>query len=169
MKKLMKIMAMAVVAVVMAAGFASCSKSDDNGINPSTSTNYYGVMKINLKLSDDVLSLADITVTYTDENSKEHTETLTTGTFTKDIKFNSLPAKALYKVSYKMKENLPNKESFDIAITDDSSTGKTDGTKFPILVLSKYDRESGGVSKDMAETIIKDFCSTKGFDKTLEK
>lgn len=168
MKRIMKIMAIAVVAVVTAVGFASCSKSDDESGSGSGS-NYYGVMKINLSVSEDVLSLADITINYTDENSTEHTEKLTTTSFKQDFRFKSLPAKAKYKISYKMKETAPNKETFDIAYTDDSYAAKTDGTKSAVMLVSKKVEESLGINKQQAEEAIKILCNEGGFDQTLQK
>lgn len=164
----MKIMAIAVVAVVTAVGFASCSKSDDESSSGSGS-NYYGVMKINLSVSEDVLSLADITINYTDENSTEHTEKLTTTSFKQDFRFKSLPARAKYKISYKMKEMAPNKETFDIAYTDDSYAAKTDGTKSAVMLVSKKVEESLGINKQQAEEAIKILCNEGGFDQTLQK
>ncbi len=168
MKRIMKIMAMAVVAVVTTACFASCSKSDDESGNGSGS-NYYGEMKLNLKVSEDVLSLADITINYTDANSTEHTEKLTSAGFKQNFRFNSLPARAKYKISYKMKETTPSKETFDITYTDDSYAAKTDGTKSAVMLVSKKFKESLGVNKQEAEGIIKLFCNEAGFDQTLQK
>lgn len=161
-------MAMTLMAAVAVVCFASCNKSDDNGGITPDSSSYYGEMHIKLTVSQDVLNVANIKITYTDANSKEQTEDLTSTTFTKDIKFASLPAKAKYKVSYTAKENV-SKNEFTISINDESSARKTDGKSSPTYVESKYSATSDGVTKDLAIESIKRYCESKGFDTTLEK
>ena len=63
----------------------------------------------------------------------------------------------------------PNKETFDIAYTDDSYAAKTDGTKSAVMLVSKKVEESLGINKQQAEEAIKILCNEGGFDQTLQK
>ncbi len=169
MKKIMRIMAMAVVAVAMAAGFASCSKDDGaNGLIPEKS--YYPSLKFDLKVSEDALSIADFSVTYLDENGQEKTEAFNTTSFSKTIKFNSLPAKVKYSVNYKMKSTIPDKEKFDLSVYDNSKAGKSDGTNFySALKLSSLSQNGKGIKKENIATDFGRYYDNWSNEGTIEK
>lgn len=153
MKKIIRMMMMAMVAVAMMTGFASCSKDSDgtNGLIPEK--NYYPALKFDLKVSEDALSIADFSVTYLDENGQEKTEAFNTTSFSKTIKFNSLPAKVKYSVTYKMKSTMPDKEKFNLSIYDYSKAGKSDGTNFySDLKLSTRSQSGKGIKKEKVAT-----------------
>lgn len=171
MNKIIKLMMVALVAVAVMTGFASCSKSDDSGSQvPGGSKTYTPMLKMDLKISEDALSVADFTVTYLDENGQEKSEAFTSTTFTKTVNFKSLPAKVKYTVTYKMKSTLPDKDSFDLLISDCSQAGKSDGEgNFSALDLKAYSRETKGVKKEKLEETLERYYGKWSNEGTIEK
>lgn len=117
MKKTFKWMTMALVAIVMSVGFAACSSDDDNN-NGGGSGNGNYALSIDLSYSEDLLSLMDITVTYTDANGQNKTEAVTSTTFKKQIVYPSKPSVIKYTVYRTRKSNVPDKDKFDITTAE---------------------------------------------------
>lgn len=169
MKKVMKWMMMAMAAIVLTVGFAACS-SDDDDDNGGSSKQTYGELELNIKLSQDALSVADFTIKYLDESGTEQTEQITSTSYTKDIKFKSLPAKVKYTVSATVKENLPAKEKFDITITDTSKAGKVSGNgEYKGANLHLTSVTGKGVNKDKIADYITKVCNNWSNDVTISK
>lgn len=116
MKKYFKNIMLAAVAVLGMTTLAACSSSDDNPEEEQKPTS--GVFVYNFYLSETVLKVADIKITYTDCSGKEITEEVTvekcskditngeakekgaTMCYTKEIKATSLPATSGYKMKW---------------------------------------------------------------------
>ncbi len=168
MKKIMRMMMMAMAAVAMMTGFASCNKDSDNSVIPEK--NYYPALKLDLKVSEDALSVADFTVTYLDGDGKEQTEAFNTTSFSKTIKFNSLPAKVKYSVTYTMKSTLPDKEKFDLSVYDSSKAGKTDGLNYySELKMTTLSKSGKGLKKENIATGLEICYGNWGNEGTIEK
>lgn len=116
MKKTFKMMMMALVTIMMSVGFAACSSDDDGNNGGSGNGNY--ALSIDLSYSEDLLSLMDITVTYTDANGQDKTEAVTSTTFKKQIVYPSKPSVIKYTVNRTRKSNVPDKDKFDITIAE---------------------------------------------------
>lgn len=148
MKKIMKMMAMALVAVAMTVGFAACSSSDDDNNGGGGSQSITGKLNINYTFSDDLLAIADIQVTYIDSDGKTtKTETITTSPFKKEITYNSLPVTTSYTLQATLKSSYPEKDKYNISIQNGSiisSTAgafKTGGTKGQETTVKKENIE----------------------------
>lgn len=170
MNKIIKLMMIALVAVAVMTGFASCSKSDSGSQVPGSDKTYTPMLKMDLKISEDALSVADFTVTYLDENGQEKSEAFTSTTFTKTVNFNSLPAKVKYTVTYKMKSTLPDKDSFDLLISDSSKAGKSDGEgNFSALKFKTRNQHSKGTKKEKLEEALQRYYGKWSNEGTIEK
>ncbi len=166
----MKWMMMAMAAIVLSVGFAACSSSDDDDDNGGgSSTQAYGELKLNIKLSEDALSVADFTIKYLDETGTEKTENINSTNYTKDIKFNSLPATVKYTVSATVKESLPDKEKFDISITDASEAGKVSGKEYKGANLHLTSVTGKGVAKEKVADYITKVCKNWSNNVTISK
>lgn len=168
MKKVMKLMMMAMAAIVLSVGFSSCS-SDDNDNKSEDTQQAYGEMNLNFTISEDALSVADFTVTYLDENGAEKSELITNTKFSKDIKFKSLPARAKYTITTAIKTTLPDKEKFDISIADNSTIGKVEGTTYDSCNLHKTSISGTGIKRTDIIGYITRACKDWGNDVTINK
>ncbi len=108
---------MLALAVILFAGFTSCSSSDDN--NNSTSTEdtsipVSGIIQCKFTPSEDQLTIFDFTVEYTDESGQSKTETIT-GAWEKEVTFKTLPAKATLSIKRSLKANVElTKDSYHV-------------------------------------------------------
>lgn len=131
MKKYIKNILLAAVAVLSMTTFAACSSDDDpKGEEETKPTS--GDFVYNFYLSETVLKVADIEITYTDCSGKEITEKVTadkcstditdgepktlgaTMCYTKEIKTTSLPATSGYKMTWTVKTGGLTEEKFII-------------------------------------------------------
>lgn len=117
MKKWMKMMAMALMAVAMTVGFAACSSSDDdnNGDTPGSATVVGGKVEYNITIPEDLLAVANVNFVYKDENGNDKTESVTSKDFKKEIIYNKLPATAYSYFEVKLKKNYTHKETYDFS------------------------------------------------------
>lgn len=149
MKKVFKLMMMALAAIVMSAGFAACSSSDDDDNNGGSSDNGNYALDINLTYSEDLLSLFDITVTYTDANGQDKTEAVTSTTFQKQITYTSKPSVIKYTINRTRKSTTPDKDKFDITIAENIQPLKIiKGESYLVGNLSKKTVSTSGVKKE---------------------
>ena len=114
MKKIIKMMAMALVAVTMIAGLSACSSSDDDNTTPEKkeitvrTTISYGInsyIKEDKAVYPGVLCNPDFvktTITYYDENNNEVTEEVKDGKFSKTITYKKFPVKTGYTINYEL-------------------------------------------------------------------
>lgn len=156
MKKIMRIMAMVVVAVAMAAGFASCSKSDDNsGITVPTGTMATSAkLDMNISFSDDILATCDITAYYIDSDGTKKTETVTSSPFKKEVTYNSLPVKVEYGFSVTPKSNVPEDKELDIIAKDNSSIYAVAGSKSKVVLSGHFNESAQGVPSSELSSFI---------------
>ena len=152
MKKIMKMMAMALVAVAMTVGFAACSSSDDDNNGGGGSQSITGKLNMNFTFSEDLLAVADIKVTYIDSDGKtEKTEDITTTTFNKEITYNSLPVTTSYTLQATLKSSYTvDKEKYDISIKDGSIVSSTSGARVQGTIFTS----TTGVKKEGLERLL---------------
>lgn len=97
---------MLALVTVLLAGFASCSKSDDdNNTSKQNTTATSGLMSFDFVPTEDDLIVYDITAEYTDASGKQQTETIT-GEWKKSVTFTTLPAKASLVIKMALKANV---------------------------------------------------------------
>lgn len=136
MKKVFKFMMMALVAIVMSAGFAACSSDDDdNNKTPETpqKTKVYYHQTIDITFSDDLQALypMGIAIDICEGDSANGPGPSigfnTAKHFEQDLSFMFIPTVYSYKVNFNLsyydKEKiaaLPEKESYDLTWTDNS-------------------------------------------------
>lgn len=94
-------------AAVAATMLVSCSSSDDDDYKVNEQ-----VVSLSFEPNEDLLSLFDISVNYTDENGKEQTEKLT-GKFSKTLTIRKFPASGAFKLVATVKSSIPDKGSFN--------------------------------------------------------
>ena len=115
MKKIIKMMAMTLVAIAMIAGLTACnSSSDDDNTTPekneitvraNISYNIEQDITVAKAVYPEVLcnpDYAKTTITYYDENNKEVTEEIKDGKFSKTITYKKFPVKAGYTINYEL-------------------------------------------------------------------
>lgn len=157
MKKIMRIMVMAVVAVVMAAGFNSCSKSDDNSsqtVIPTGTMATSAKLDMNISFSDDILATCDVTAFYIDSDGTKKTETVTSSPFKKEVTYSSLPVKVEYGFNVTPKSNVPEDKELDINTKDNSSIYAVAGTKSKVVMSGYFNEGAEGVPSSELSSII---------------
>ncbi len=91
--------------MLFAGSMVSCSSDDNSKDDPTTLIPTTGVMKCSFEPSEDMLTLFDITVEYTDASGKQQTENIT-GTWNKTITYTTLPVNATMVVKQALKSNV---------------------------------------------------------------
>ncbi len=112
---------MLALVTVLLAGFASCSKSDDDNTQttPVTPTKEMTgcTFTINVETSEDELAIGNVTIEYLDENGKTQSENITEKEWSKTLTYNTFPAKAAYTLKHKLKEGVElTKEKYSLKI-----------------------------------------------------
>lgn len=172
MKKVFKLMMMALAAIVMSAGFAACSSSDDDNTTPEDQGEITASITISYDIKEDIEltrtnysgilvnpDYAKTTITYYDENSQEVTEEIKDGKFSKTITYKKLPAKVGYTINYELLDenniDLSKKYCF---INQEASPMITimKGEK-PLKAISNGELTSKSYTKDNAFTTTKEF------------
>ncbi len=97
MKKIISLLGVILVAF-MATTFLSCEESDDNNNGKVTEQ----VVQFTCEPNDVLLQMADLTISYTDENGNTKTEKLT-GSFSKRLTIKRFPAEGAFKVRAELK------------------------------------------------------------------
>ncbi len=93
-------------AAVAATMMVSCSSDDDEyKVNEQ-------VVSLSLEPNEDLLSLFDLTVNYTDENGNAQTAKLT-GNFSKTLTIRKFPVSGEFKLVATVKTSIPDKDSFN--------------------------------------------------------
>ncbi len=168
MKKYFKTIMLAAVAVLGMTTFAACGSDDDpKGEDEKKPTS--GEFIYNFYLNEAMLEVGDITITYTDCNGKETTETVTankcsddipamiegpTLCYTKKIKATALPATSGYQVTWTRNQNELRQDSYEICygMYYAFQTNLDSGT-----VLSSGNTTRGTVDKKKIETYIESY------------
>ena len=142
MKKIMKMMAMVLVAVAMTAGFAACSSDDDNNNIPSTAVTH-GQLTAKCFVTADLLKIADVAIHYTGADGKEITKNLTENDipFEEKVKYDlsSFPITATVYMTCTLKDNYEQAATYDLGYYDMSS----------IWALDNAEGTHGGVTHDI--------------------
>lgn len=114
MKKKLKTMAMALMAVAAVAGFAACSSSDDD----NTTSGTYGKITFDYTFSDDFRNVVDVKLSYLDSDGKTRkTETITSSPFHREVIYKSLPITAKDTLTLTLKANYPEKDKYNLKFT----------------------------------------------------
>lgn len=112
--------------LVGASMFVSCSNDDDeNGGDGGPGTNATPVAAYNIQATTDLLALADVVVTYWDENGEQAKDTLDETSWTMAF-FVTKSQQIGYSVSVTAKEdfdNLLTKDSYDLRISYSAMSG----------------------------------------------
>lgn len=172
MKKIMKMMAMALVAVAMTVGFAACSSSDDDNNGGGSSQSLVGKLNMNLTFSDDLLAIADIQITYTESDGQtKKTENITTNTFKKEITYNSLPVATSYTLQITKKSSYTEKEKYNLSIQNGSSISSTrgDGTINGLKENNKSVTTSGVKNENLDDFFANKAWTGLGLSCTISK
>lgn len=153
MKKTFKLMMMALVAIVMSVGFAACSSSDDDDNNtpeqpeqPKT----YGFTNLRLEFSDDLLAIANVSLTYTAEDGTTKTEAVTTTKISKDITYTKETTDAMYAIKITLKENYEEKDLYHIVIDNT-------GTSSSVILVDATVRTDGNYRMENIKKLLKDW------------
>ncbi len=99
---------MLALVTVLLAGFASCSKSDDDNKDNQGQSEVSTSAIINLyyTATEAELSICDMTIEYTDAAGATQTEALTSTKWSKQIKYSSLPANGTIVIKRALKANV---------------------------------------------------------------
>jgi hypothetical protein len=120
------------LACVLSLGLTSCGgNDDDNGSSDKAIKNV--VASMSYTFSADLLSIADVTVTYLDASGTAQTETVKSTTWSKTVTYTSFPATAGAKVTVKRNSTTLSKEKYDLTCN-------------PSISLISYDES--GADKD---------------------
>jgi uncharacterized protein involved in outer membrane biogenesis len=123
------------LACVLSLGFTSCGGDDDDDSGSSSKTVKSVVASMSYTFSADLLSVADITVTYLDASGTAKTETVSSATWSKTITYTSFPATAGAKITVKRNSTALAKEKYDltcsptVSLTVYDSDGKVNDYK----------------------------------------
>lgn len=113
MKTFKKTLTMAFLATGLIAGFSACSSDDDNETNTT-----YGKINFNYTFSDDMLNVCDIKISYLDSDGKTRkTETITSNSFSKEIRYKSIPLTAKDTLFMDLKSSYTQKDNYNIKFT----------------------------------------------------
>ncbi len=154
---------MLVLVTVLLAGFASCSKSDDDNTKTTpkedTSTKEDTQTKemtgctftINVEASEDELAIGNVTIEYLDENGKIQTDSIKEKKWSKTLTYNTFPAKVAYTLKHKLKEGIElSKDSYYLSLSIEPlcevvfSDKTTKASSQPFMKKSNY----GSYKKD---------------------
>ncbi len=113
MKKIIKMMVMAMVVVTTIAGLTACNSSDDNTTPEKKEMTVRATISydINKEITEDKAVYPEAlynpdyvktTITYYDENNNEVTEEIKDGKFSKTITYKKFPVKAGYTINYEL-------------------------------------------------------------------
>lgn len=105
--------------LTMSMTFSACGDDDDDPIKPTPGVTDTNIKKIDftykLELSQTYLDIADVTITYLDENGNEQTEAITSTKWTKTVSRNGVPASFYAKPSFTLKEGVDATHKYDFS------------------------------------------------------
>lgn len=123
---------MAIAAIFLSVGFTACSSDDDdnnNGNTPGASEAITGKFTLDFTVSEDLLNVADVNVTYTDENGRDVTETLSSTEFQKTVTYTKLPVTAKYSIKATLKSTYATKDKYNLGFNYSHKFQKLKGEK----------------------------------------
>lgn len=153
----------AFVAMFIAMSFASCGDdsedNEDSATDVKTSKFYYA-----FSVSDDLLSLANVTINYIDTDGQEYSEQMTTTTWSKTLTANKLDVSTGVQMIVEMKEDVQlTKEKYDICrnfsyqVTPVVNGKEVDGA------VQSVNFDHKGVVADKVEELIDRLSATRAY------
>lgn len=160
MKKL-KYLLISFVAIISAAAFISCSSDDEE---KETEVKERSQFQYTFTINSDILEIADVTINYIDTDNEEHSEAMTSTTWTKTLTADKFDVAAGAVITIKKKSDIElSKESYDLdySIGCNISSTKNEG----IVDYKQLSTTLGlsGVSKDNVELLLNDLNSGMAF------
>lgn len=171
MKKFYKNIMLAAVAVLGMTTFSACGSDNDEPVGEEKIKS--GKFVYTYYMSDEVFKVADITITYTDCNGKETTESITADKcstsipsqyieyntcYTKEIKASSLPASSAFQVKWARKSGELDQEKYNLRNSMECTFTVDNG---PSNVVSAFEQISTGIMADYIDRFI-DSMNMKG-------
>lgn len=143
--------------LTMSMTFSACGDDDDDPIKPTPGVTDTNIKKIDftykLELSQTYLDIADITITYLDENGNEQTEAITSTTWTKTVSRNGVPTSFSAEPSFTLKEGVDATQKYDFSSNYgyDYNTLNAKGEVVTSNKNGKTPSTKGVKGKDLAE------------------
>lgn len=113
MKNYLKMTLIVAMTIPMLLLLSSC-EDDETKDGPKEETTYKGSFKLTYNVYEDFLSVANIKVSYYDENGELRSEPITTAEWKKEIKYKKLPTNAGFQITCTVKNPLPQNKTFNI-------------------------------------------------------
>lgn len=139
--------------------FAACGDDDDDPKKDNPGAVDQNIKTVNftyiLELSQTYLDIADVTITYLDNNGNEQTEAITSTSWTKTISRNSVPASFYAKPSFTLKEGVDATQKYNFS-TNIGYSYKTLNAKGEIVTGNKHTtpHSTGGVKGENLEKFL---------------
>lgn len=111
-----KYLLMAVLAVFMSMTLTSCGNDDDPAEEEKKEDVYEALFKYSLKVPDDMLTVADITIYYIGTDGVEHQESMTTNEWNKVFTAESFDVSAGVYFTVKEKASYEQKDSYQVGL-----------------------------------------------------
>lgn len=103
--------------LTMSMTFSACGDDDDDPIKPTPGVTDTNIKKIDFTYKIDLcqkfFDIADVTVTYLDNNGNEQTEAITSTTWTKTVSRTNVPTTFNAKLSFTLKDNVDTSAKYD--------------------------------------------------------
>lgn len=110
MKNFLKKTLIVAMTIPILLSLSSCDKGDEQ----NEETTYKGSFKLTYNVYDDFLSVANIVVSYYDENGELRSEPITNAEWAKEIKYKKMPTNAGFQITCTVKNPLPQNNTFKI-------------------------------------------------------
>ncbi|MEG0517577.1 MAG: hypothetical protein RR555_01745 [Bacteroidales bacterium] len=156
MKNYLKMTLIVAMTIPMLLFLSSCDKDDEQ----KEETTYRGSFKLTYNAYDDLLSVANIEISYYDENGELRSEFITKDEWKKDITYKKLPTNTGFKITYTIKEQLPSdKTVFNLRCTYKGSVNVLQGETDNIIASQIFDKgnASKGVKAQDVEKFLKSY------------
>lgn len=148
-----KYVLMAVLAVFTSMTLTSCG-NDDDPVEEKTEDVYEALFKYSLKVPDDMLTVADITIYYIGTDGVEHQESMTTNEWNKEFTAEAFDVSAGVYFTVKEKTSYEQKSSYQVGLTySHSITSSKNG--FVVKSTSSGIESSLTVSADKVSDYLK--------------
>lgn len=158
MKNYLKMTLVVAMTIPMLLSLSSCG-NDDEQDEQKKETTYKAGFELTYKAVGELLSVADITVSYYDENGELRSEPITKPEWKKEITYKKIPANAGFKIICTIKNPLPDKDKFDIGYEYDGSVNllkeKTDESVTSRALIGK--NSAKGAKRDAIGKFLKTY------------
>lgn len=156
MKDYLKMTLIVAMTIPMLLLLPSCDKNDEQ---KEETTTYKGSSKLTYNVYDDFLSVANIEVSYYDENGELRSEPITTAEWKKEIKYKKMPTKAGFQITCKVKNPLPKNKIFNIGYKYNGSINLLKEKTDEVIAFKSLAGmlNLGGIEAENIEKILKTF------------